>query len=276
VDARLHDADEFIALAAPLYERDPVRHTIELTMLAAGIPHDAVLVTVSDGDEVIGAALQTPPHPLVVNGLDSGTVGCATDLLVRTHSGLAEVRGVRSAARAFTAAWESRLAVRGRLDLTERLYRLAELRPPVGVAGSHRIATGADHEWLAERVEDFFVEAFGDTRDIAAGRRYVADALTGGGRFVVWVVDDRPVSMALVRRPAAGASRLGPVHTSMQARGRGFGSAVTAAAADLARRSGAAEVVLFTDLADPVPNAIYQRIGFEPVADMLRIRFDPR
>jgi predicted GNAT family acetyltransferase len=32
-------------------------------------------------------------------------------------------------------------------------------------------------------------------------------------------------------------------------------------------------VVLFTDLANPVSNAIYTRIGFEPVADGVRVLF---
>jgi predicted GNAT family acetyltransferase len=56
-------------------------------------------------------------------------------------------------------------------------------------------------------------------------------------------------------------------------RGHGYGSAVTAAAADLARRTGTPDVVLFADLANPVSNAIYQRIGFEPVLDSVRIDF---
>ena len=36
---------------------------------------------------------------------------------------------------------------------------------------------------------------------------------------------------------------------------------------------GAEQVVLFTDLANPVSNAIYQRIGFEPVSDWVTIAF---
>jgi predicted GNAT family acetyltransferase len=48
---------------------------------------------------------------------------------------------------------------------------------------------------------------------------------------------------------------------------------VTAAAADLARRAGVADVVLFADLANPTSNAIYRRIGFEPVGDSVRIDF---
>ena len=67
----------------------------------------------------------------------------------------------------------------------------------------------------------------------------------------------------MLRAPAAGVSRIGPVFTPRSSRGRGYGSAVTAAAAHLARRGGVDDVVLFADLANPTSNAIYQRIGFE-------------
>jgi RimJ/RimL family protein N-acetyltransferase len=48
----------------------------------------------------------------------------------------------------------------------------------------------------------------------------------------------------------------------------------TAAAARQAWIGGADDVVLFADLANPTSNAIYQRIGFEPVCDSLRIDFN--
>ena len=79
------------------------------------------------------------------------------------------------------------------------------------------------------------------------------------------------VSMAAVRSPAAGVSRIGPVYTPTDRRGHGYGSAVTAAAAAWALR-GADEVVLF-NLANPVSNVIYQCIGFRPVSDSARINF---
>ena len=91
---------------------------------------------------------------------------------------------------------------------------------------------------------------------------------------MLWTLDDRPVSMAMLRAPAAGVSRIGPVYTPPASRERGFGSAVTAAAARLAHCSGIREVVLFADLANPVSNAIYRRIGFETVTDFVRIDFD--
>jgi hypothetical protein len=41
-----------------------------------------------------------------------------------------------------------------------------------------------------------------------------------------------------------------------------------------ARRATSADVVLFADLANPVSNAIYQGIDFEPVADSVGIDCD--
>ncbi len=90
---------------------------------------------------------------------------------------------------------------------------------------------------------------------------------------MLWAADGAPVSMAMLRAPAAGVSRIGPVFTPRTHRDHGYGSAVTAAAAGLARESGVDDVVLFADLANPVSNAIYQRIGFEPVIDSVRIDF---
>ncbi len=274
MDARLHDdLDAFLALAAPLYRRDPVLHTIELTALGAGAPPDAVMVTVHDGTAVVGAALQTPPYPLLVTGLVNGAIPAAADLLAGTHPALHGVRGAREAAGRFSAAWHAVTGRTGRVDLGERLYRLGTLVPPADVPGTARLATADDHAVVVDWVEGFFGEAFDEPRDDAAGARFVARAAEIGDRFVLWTLDDRPVSMAMLRAPAAGVSRIGPVYTPPDSRERGFGSAFTAAAARLAHRAGTHEVVLFADLANPVSNSIYRRIGFEAVTDFVRIDF---
>ena len=77
----------------------------------------------------------------------------------------------------------------------------------------------------------------------------------------------------MLRAPAAAVSRIGPVFTPRSSRGHGYGSAVTAAAANLARLGGVDDVVLFADLANPTSNAIYQRIGFAAVSGSVRVEF---
>jgi predicted GNAT family acetyltransferase len=147
------------------------------------------------------------------------------------------------------------------------------LNAPNGVSGTSRLATDRDGGWLADWVELFFEEAFTRVRDNGAGKQFVDNAKSIGDRFVLWEVDGAPVSIAMLRAPAVGVSRIGPVFTPRDQRAHGYGSAVTAAAVQLAHRSGTPDVVLFADLANPTSNAIYQRIGFEPVADSVRIDF---
>jgi predicted GNAT family acetyltransferase len=70
----------------------------------------------------------------------------------------------------------------------------------------------------------------------------------------------------------SGSARVGPVYTPTAARGHGYGSAVTAAATRSILDEGAIPV-LFTDLANPTSNKIYQAMGYEPVEDRLVVTF---
>ncbi len=274
VDAQFHGSvEEFRAVAEPLYRRAPVLHTLELTLLNGPMPEEHLLVTVHNGGAPVGAAMQTSPYPLICNGIPSGAVEIVVAELADAHPDLNGVRGFRDGAVAFSDAWRAATGRHGTVTVEERLYQLSALRPPRGVAGSARLAAGADRNVLIGWVESFFSETFGHHRDDAAGEKFVDAAEAKGDRFFVWDDNGRPVSMAMLRAPAAGVSRIGPVFTPFDRRGHGYGSAVTAAAAGSARGNGVADVVLFADLANPVSNAIYQRIGFEPVADSIRIDF---
>ena len=68
--------------------------------------------------------------------------------------------------------------------------------------------------------------------------------------------------------------RVGPVYTPPELRGRGFATAVTAEVTARALAAGRRFCFLFTDLANPTSNAIYQRIGYRPVCDVDQWAFD--
>jgi predicted GNAT family acetyltransferase len=63
------------------------------------------------------------------------------------------------------------------------------------------------------------------------------------------------------------------VYTPPQHRRCGYGAAVTAACTRDALRHGAEQVVLFTDLTNPTSNALYQRLGYQPVRDRTIMKF---
>lgn len=67
---------------------------------------------------------------------------------------------------------------------------------------------------------------------------------------------------------------MAPVYTPADLRGHGYAGAVTAEVSRVALESGTAEVLLFTDLANPTSNGLYQRIGYRGVADFAQWEFE--
>ncbi|MBA3875975.1 MAG: hypothetical protein C0498_03420 [Anaerolinea sp.] len=68
-----------------------------------------------------------------------------------------------------------------------------------------------------------------------------------------------------------GSNPTGPsisVYTPPRHRGRGFASNLVAEVSQAQLDAGRRFVVLFTDLANPTSNAIYQEIGYQPVIDV--------
>jgi GNAT superfamily N-acetyltransferase len=258
--------DEFRAAAEPIYGREPVSSTIELTVLYGNVrPIDPLLLIVSEEGVPVGAAMQTPPYPLLCSALPEPAIANVAAEVARIRPQLPGVLGLRPAATQFANAWQTATGSEGTVGMEERLYRLGSLRPPIAVEGTHRMATDADSVLLDAWLTDFHREAH-----VEAPRGPRRQAPT-----VLWDVDNAPVSLAGVGAPVAGVARIGPVYTPIELRGHGYGSAVTAAAAQWAIDAGAVDLVLFTDLANPVSNSNYQRIGFKPVSDWLRIDFSP-
>jgi predicted GNAT family acetyltransferase len=100
----------------------------------------------------------------------------------------------------------------------------------------------------------------------------VADRIDYGG-LTLWDMHGVPVSLAGFNRPAGGTIRVGPVYTPPEHRRRGYGAAVTADVSRVALDSGATAVVLFTDLANPASNSVYQRLGYRPAGDRVVVGF---
>jgi hypothetical protein len=254
------DVDEFRAAAGPGLLARPVENTLLLTVSAIVAAHGPGAV--GGAAPVFGwhpdgsAFVWTPPRQLLLGG--AATPAAAEDLAA-TLDGVPGVNSTDEAARAFADAWCRRTGATARLGRRSRLYRLGELVPP-GVPGQARIGTAADRDLLASWLVAFAAEIdepVGSPAD-------TADAGLRQGHYSFWEVDGVPVATAGVRQPAGGVVRVGPVYTPPEQRGRGYGSAVTAAVSAAARPH---EVVLFTDLDNPVSNAVYRKIGYRPVDD---------
>jgi RimJ/RimL family protein N-acetyltransferase len=268
------DPAEFDRVAGGFLGADPVLHTVPLTVVAnlvAGrLSYDTMLFGwwAEDGGRVTAACLHTGAWPLGVYGVgDAARAELIAALDARGHK-VGWVNGERAVATAFADDWAAERGLRPEVETALRLYRLGELTPIEPVpSGAARIAGAPDRKLLARRLTEFGAE----THEAPEQPEQQADARIGYGGAVLWD-DGGPVALACCSVPAFGVSRIGPVYTPSELRRRGYAGAVTEAAVRRSWELGADHVVLFTDLANPTSNALYQRLGFRPVADFVVLR----
>ena len=82
-----------------------------------------------------------------------------------------------------------------------------------------------------------------------------------------WVDEGAPVSFSGYGGLTPNGIRIGPVYTPPELRRRGYASALVAELTKRLLDGGRKFCFLFTDLANPTSNSIYQRVGYEPVSD---------
>ncbi len=92
-------------------------------------------------------------------------------------------------------------------------------------------------------------------------------------RFFLWE-DGEPVTLVGKNRPTQHGITIGPVYTPPAHRRQGYASAATAHLSQRLLDEGYDYCTLFTDLANPTSNSIYQKIGYQPVCDFKHFTFD--
>lgn len=270
--------DEFERAAAEHLRADPVRQTVPLSVLAnlrhAGLERygaDAPLFGWHQRDDgtVDGAVLQTPPFPLLLASFPAGSVPGLLAALAAQRELPTAINLAAADEGSFVADWLARGGT-ATVGSRSRLYLLGELVPPAPAPqGAARLAGEADAELLVDWHDAFRVEALGAGPEDA--RRVVTDLLSHDG-LMLWETDAGPVAMAGLTRIVAGVARVTGVYTPPAHRRLGYAGGVTTAISRAALAAGARSVVLFTDLANPTSNALYQRLGYRPVQDRVLLR----
>lgn len=273
-----HELDFYLATAGVFLRSRPVQHTVHLSAAEAlRVRGNSVYGDASPlfgwwrrpGSEVTAALLHTPPHPLLLTALPDGSLQSLADALASRGSHLSGVNASAADAAAFAAAWTRLTGVTAHEFRHDRLYRLDRLEPPEPMpSGAARVAAAADRDLL-----ESWLAAFGAEAGEMPGRRSAVDDRLSHGGLTLWEDGGAAVSLAGANRRTAGTVRVGPVYTPPELRRRGYAGAVTAAVSQAALNDGADNVVLFTDIANPTSNSVYQRLGYRPVEDRVILAF---
>lgn len=221
-------------------------------------------------DEMEGCAFRTPPFKLGLTRLPEAALPPLASDVAAVYEKLPAVLGPSLEARAFAELWARRTGCEPREGMRQRIFRLERVIDPAEPApGRLRLAGPGDLELVTGWMEAFQEEA-GVAR-VDAGR--LARERIGRGAMFLWEAE-APVSMAGHAGETPNGARVGPVYTPPPLRGRGYATALVAALSRRTLEAGKRFCFLYTDLANPTSNRIYERIGYEPVADVIDVHLD--
>lgn len=260
-------ADEFFARALPLLLEDEARHNLLLGV--AGVVRDRPQTYAEarfwwvDG----AAAMQTPPHNLILAQPRSLS---ALDRLVAAID--VELPGVVAAVPEVDQFVE-RWGRPSRRVFEQGIYALDRVVPPPPAPGAYREADDADVDLVLAWVSAFAEEALHSGETIARAQVEARLESPEGG-VGLWVDDGAVVSLCGYGSPTPNGVRVGPVYTPPELRGRGYATSLTAEVSARRLAAGRRFCFLYTDLANPTSNAIYERIGYRRVAESTEILFD--
>ena len=267
---RHETADAFLAHAGEFLGAREAEHnlilglTSRLRVAPSLYGEPAYFAVVEEGGRVVGATMRTPPHNLILSELDDlGAIGPLLEDARAKYGSLPGVVGPKEAVAQFAAAWPAET----RFEIAQRAFRADHVDPPVGVPGRMRDYERSDRELATRWMDAFAEEALpesppGTSEEFVDRREEDPD-----GGIVLWDDDGVVVSMAGFGGRTPNGTRIGPVYTPPELRGRGYASALTAEVTQRLLDGGLRFCFLFTDLANPTSNSIYQRIGYEPVSD---------
>jgi predicted GNAT family acetyltransferase len=270
-------AAEFLAATEAFRAENPLLTNIMGSVasgVVAGRTYDSELwLTVLDESGPIGMAMRTAPWNLAVSAMPASAAEELGRFVADADPGVPGVNGPLETVDAVIAGIAPAEGRRPRIDMIDVLRVLTSLRPPQDVPGAMRVAGSSDTALLIDWHRAFGEDAGLPTHSIEESiRQQVSD-----GALWLWEDAGVPVAMAghapLVTTPAGTVARIGPVYTPAHLRGRGYGSAATAAvAASLLPRC--ATVMLFADAAKPEVNRLYERLGFTESARIVEMALD--
>jgi RimJ/RimL family protein N-acetyltransferase len=273
------DADRFLTEAEPLLLRDEARHNLLLGLVGnlrtdPDLFPEKWLWLVRDGHEVVGAASLTRPYSLVL--AKPGRDAVIDALVESIEEDLPGVVAAVPEVDAFAERWCARHDLTPRVVLGQGIYALRELREIPRAAGSRREATADDLALLLDWFDAFVVEAVPHergTRELSERQiRQRLDADLGG--IALWEDEGEVVSLCGYGSPTPNGIRIGPVYTPLHLRGRGYATTLTADVSAQLLAGGRTFCFLYTDLANPTSNAIYERMGYARVCESRQVAFE--
>ena len=268
----------FLGVARPLLSEREAEYGLMLAIGSAwarrgGFPSGSqvYVATVDSASGPDAAALMTVPNNVIVTNASAGAVTALVEDLGQAELPVPGVHAPTKTAEAFAGAWNRTRGISSQLTKTLRIHELTRVMAVPSTPGQFRPAQEAELEQLATWFEALWTEAGGGLAGqtgMKVARHNFGLPNMGDGPLEVDVPSTCYSSRVGRRADEAG------VETPPEHRGRGYATSCVAALSARLLAEGRRFCFLFTDAANPTSNAIYQRIGYVPVAEVQEYRFE--
>lgn len=269
--------DAYSAKIGSVLRAQPVHYTLQLSLLdtlnvsgasAFGEHPPRFGWWESASGDVTAGFMVTPPYPVILTLMPAEAASALPPALLADGVPVSGLNAEEDVAELFAAAWAELAGAESEVFRRIRLFRLEGLVAPDPVPpGAARLGTARDAEIMKSWFDAFGAEVNDPVRRDAVDERLSHDGL------MLWEANGEVVSLAALTRPVAGVARIGPVYTPPHQRRKGYAGAVTAALSQAALDRGVDDVALYTDLANPTSNSVYQRIGYRRILDTIIMKF---
>lgn len=273
-------ADEFLLRAQAWLERSEAGNSLmlgialRLKRFPDRIEKAPYLVVVEDEREIVAVASMTPPWNLIVASDKedcSAALGMIASDLAARHWDVPGTIGRAQVSGEFAKIWTAVAGRKRQVIRNERLFELRQVNQVAYSRGRMRTANETDIELVAQWAEEFQAEALGD-QNVAEIPSMIHNRISD--RDIYLWEDGKPVAMAARTRPTPHGISISLVYTPPEQRRHGYATSLVARLSQSLLDSGYKYCALFTDLANPTSNHIYQEIGYKPVCDFNEYRFE--
>lgn len=268
------DLDRFLEHAESFLLSNEAVHSLVLGLATDRTGRSGAVqhYTVEDDGTTVLAAVDPRGVKLIVTDGSPAAARTLAELIASAPTILPAVHSTAPVAEAFASRYAELRGVSAEPEQRMRLHGIRDVAELPVPGGRLRATEGRDADRLTEWIAAF-ERMLGERRPSDPHGTFAR--LHGQGRLFVWEDGGEPRSMAAWTRPTATTVSVSFVFTPQEFRGRGYATACVAALTRDRLANGVRECVLFTDLANPISNAIYARIGYRACADFQEIRFGP-
>ena len=266
------DAGKFLERVQPFLVRREAEHCLILGLLD-GLrsgeqwgSQPPLMASVENRDEVVAVVLMTPPRNLILSWIaDDSTIDAIAHELRAEGIAIPGVNGSADSAQKFVLKWTELSRCSYRVQMAQRIYQLTRVTNETRSAGHLREPEQSDEALLREWRAGFSIDAEG--MDPSQAREDAALPMPPSRHMFLWELEGTPVAMAGFAGPTPNGIRVAWVYTPPENRGKGFAGACVAALSQKLLYDGRKFCFLYTDLANPVSNHVYQKMGYEAVVD---------